>query len=1846
MFNKKLFYIFILFLVSILLTGSVYAGDVPKSNFTSNVTNGISSTSIQFNDTSKENPTSWSWDFGDGGSSSVRNPIHKYTKPGRYNVSLITTNSFGTNKIFKENYISIFSSSALPVNNTDFETGDTSGWDVTSGVEVNNINPHSGKHSVFIDIQSIPLTSISQKIDFSSIKSFSFWVYSNTSVNKSNLIIVSFDNKGSKYFNAKYGEWTKIIVDTENIMGSRVLAIKFRAMYFTGYLDDIEFLVEGNSANFSFNVDNEHSKVNFTDNSAGWITDWLWDFGDGSFSTERNPSHKYTNPGSYNVKLTVFGNGSESSKVIDNVITVLGPIIKRTGVSYKSIQEAVDAAIDGDIIEVGSKLYAQTFKENIIINKKVSIVSIGDVILNPLDLSKPVISLVNGADVLLDNLTINGKTGVSVSDLAKLTIKNCNITGNDIGLDIDNGIVNVFNNTISGNGVGVKESKGEANLKGNVISKNQIGIDVNGGVANIHFNNIYNNSVFGLKFVGNGVDASNNWWGTNTPKFVSGLTVPSKADVYEAQDGDNKVHDPWIVLKVVPGKDKLKKHDKTNVSVDFNHNSRGEDTSNQGTIPELPVKFYYSLGTLTVVSTTTSSGRAKTTVSSLDNKDGTSDFVVDVLGYTLGVPISVDSIHPKVSITPGGLFKDKKTVIISCDDSKAKIYYTLDGSDPKVSKTRKLYVGAFSLTKTTSVKVSAVDLAGNWADIFTSNYQWVNGTAVVSPWPGYQNGGMHTGNSSLVGPKTNVTLWNINGVSVKGSAVVGRDGTVYIGAQNGRLYAVNKQGNVIWYYETRSNIVSSPTIGRDGNIYFANWMNSTLYKISPKGKLLWRYVLGGYNTGSSPVVSPDNTVYVISGDSKKSTLFAFTNEGKLKWKYDGVNSHSIAPIWGFNGMEWVEGSFPLNATYGSTPTIGYDGTIYLMDGKFTLHAINPDGTLRWNQLHKLPSMDDVNKYRTMSVDKDGSLYVLNARGMLIKINGFTGEVIWNLEHREDIIGTISIKNGILYAISAGNRFGWHKPPALLAMSSKDGSILWRYELDSVTNNSVSSPVIGADGIIYFGANSTVYALKSDGSLLWKYKFTGKYGDPVVYGSPSIGLDRILYVTTNQGVFAFKDHAADFREVHVPKTDLTYKFTDLSSKGAVKWLWKFGDGKTSALQNPTHKYAKEGKYTVILSVTFSNGDVLVRNKTITVSKADIVPPSDVSVSLKGGSYSETQKVALSASDDRGVVSIYYTTDGSNPRTSVNRKLYFEPIFIETSMLLRFVAVDPSDNWGRMGSESYEISDVIYVQDASKYNSATMNGDIQKILDNAKDNSKIVFLGKEYKGLNLVLNKPLNLLSVVSTKIILNNNKPAFLINGLQAKGSIISGFNISNAAGNGIVVRDGRDVSIRNVRVHAPSGSGILVDNSVNTNIKDCNVYGSGVGVDIVKSNNTVVNKSTVTGNGLKTNGDGILIKDSRGSQIINNNISNNWYAIRTSNITDTLIYNNTIKNNERDGVRLNDKSKNTKISTNFMDSNNNGIHINGDYSELLIEKNVIIRSQFREGVHAYYSGNGILFGEQSSGNPSIRIDHNLFLKNAHRPTETRYGKAPHVEGNSDKTYIPGTNLWEFWNCGCTDIYDSEMQFKITRIGDGTYKLQLYDPHKNQFVTGLPAFDVVFGSDGYSQMVQYINGEAIATFDLGNLINDITADVYGQTDSQKWDMPGSGYSIKDKDSGFVQGPAYNGYGQGTGTDNGNGDGTGSGTGEGSETGDGSTPGTTTGTSSGTNSAGGLISAVTGSSSGGSTPGGDSGKATTAEDTKTSQELVINEVSKKFNSWGLLAILLLIIMVLLVYYRNDIKDMIKK
>jgi len=115
----------------------------PVANFSGTPTSGTAPLTVQFTDQSTGGPTSWAWNFGDGGTSSAQNPSHVYASTGTYSVTLTATNACGSDVEAKTNYITVTTCTApvanfsgaptsgtapLTVQFTDQSTGSPASW--------------------------------------------------------------------------------------------------------------------------------------------------------------------------------------------------------------------------------------------------------------------------------------------------------------------------------------------------------------------------------------------------------------------------------------------------------------------------------------------------------------------------------------------------------------------------------------------------------------------------------------------------------------------------------------------------------------------------------------------------------------------------------------------------------------------------------------------------------------------------------------------------------------------------------------------------------------------------------------------------------------------------------------------------------------------------------------------------------------------------------------------------------------------------------------------------------------------------------------------------------------------------------------------------------------------------------------------------------------------------------------------------------------------------------------------------------------------------------------------------------------------------------------------------------------------------------------------------------------------------------------------------------------------------------------------------------------------------------------------------------------------------------------
>lgn len=266
------------------------------------------------------NGGAFSWDFGDGGTSTQVNPSHTYTSNGNYTVTLIVDGaSCGTDTETRPNYISV------DPNNPCVALMPGNGVGDVQTTCIGTLYDDGGPSSNYQDDDDVSITiappgASSVTLNFTS---FAFeegydylYVYDGPSTNSP--LIGQYDG-----FNLPNG-------GSISSSGGSITIRQYSDIYVNeaGFALDWE-CVQPNSAptpNFSgsprISCDGQ---VSFVDMSINGATNWLWDFGDGNTSTQQNPTHTYSTEGDYTVTLTATNNFGNNVVSQNNYISVDRP---------------------------------------------------------------------------------------------------------------------------------------------------------------------------------------------------------------------------------------------------------------------------------------------------------------------------------------------------------------------------------------------------------------------------------------------------------------------------------------------------------------------------------------------------------------------------------------------------------------------------------------------------------------------------------------------------------------------------------------------------------------------------------------------------------------------------------------------------------------------------------------------------------------------------------------------------------------------------------------------------------------------------------------------------------------------------------------------------------------------------------------------------------------------------------------------------------------------------------------------------------------------------------------------------------------------------------------------------------------------------------------------------------------------------------------------------------------------------------------------------------------------------------------------------------------------------------
>ncbi|HWG90309.1 MAG TPA: PKD domain-containing protein [Candidatus Thermoplasmatota archaeon] len=232
---------------------------------------------IPFQDISKDVDGSiraWSWDFGDGGTSTLRNPTHRYVREGIYNVTLVTRDNDGdTNRI-------------------------------TKLILVRNSPPRADfGFSPELPLAKTPVLFYDTSVDYDGSIVQSSWAFPS-------LPVVNGFNYTHVFTKSGTYQVSHMVKDDRGDVSSVTKEVRV-----LNSLPQADFIYTPSPVRAG-------KVINFIDRSVdsdGTVDSFSWDFGDGGTATGRNASHVFSNGGNFTVTLTVTDNEGGRGVVTRNL---------------------------------------------------------------------------------------------------------------------------------------------------------------------------------------------------------------------------------------------------------------------------------------------------------------------------------------------------------------------------------------------------------------------------------------------------------------------------------------------------------------------------------------------------------------------------------------------------------------------------------------------------------------------------------------------------------------------------------------------------------------------------------------------------------------------------------------------------------------------------------------------------------------------------------------------------------------------------------------------------------------------------------------------------------------------------------------------------------------------------------------------------------------------------------------------------------------------------------------------------------------------------------------------------------------------------------------------------------------------------------------------------------------------------------------------------------------------------------------------------------------------------------------------------------------------------------------
>ncbi len=274
------------------------------------------------------------------------------------------------------------------------------------------------------------------------------------------------------------------------------------------------------------------------------------------------------------------------------------------------------------------------------------------------------------------------------------------------------------------------------------------------------------------------------------------------------------------------------------------------------------------------------------------------------------------------------------------------------------------------------------------------------------------------------------------------------DGSVFIGSEDGHLYAIDAtSGKIKWKFKTGAAVHSSPAV--HGTMVYFGSFDGYYYALDRKsGKEVWRFKTGG------------------------EQLFG----AKGYWNLKPEEQYHADP-WQYFMSSPVVGNIDNKVTvyFGSS-----DANVYAVDGA--------SGVLKWSYrtngpVHSSPAL------------RNGRIYIGSWDAAVYALDAFTGKLAWKFQTGQQtgmtgVQASPAVDNNTVYIGARDAKF--------YALDAMSGKKKWEYNAD---NSWVLSTAAVKDNTVYFGTSDSFRFVALDAST-GKEKFHMKVNG-YLYASPAI-----------------------------------------------------------------------------------------------------------------------------------------------------------------------------------------------------------------------------------------------------------------------------------------------------------------------------------------------------------------------------------------------------------------------------------------------------------------------------------------------------------------------------------------------------------------------------------------------------------------------------------------------------------------------------------------------------------------------------------------------------------------------